>query len=254
MQHPPSVPSGMPRRASPVRPYPYSGLGPGSAATYWPVPASVPGQPGSRPRFPASPLAGTGLFGDDLYLVAHTERAGKRHLSKRGTGIALAGGLLAELVVSQAIAVRAGGLVCPGSRGPKEPLTGHVWEAVSCESGLRPVADWLTYFARTAEDDVGARLERARYLTQGAWRPGQPRRRPADPDWAFAAVTRANRPSDAYNAVLSGLAIAAGLGFVLEQAAGTSVSQPVGTELPAGLRELMIQIKAAADNALLAPR
>ena len=46
-------------------------------------------------------LSGTGRLADDLYLLAHHEHTGVSHLQPRALGVGLAGGLLAELALSQ---------------------------------------------------------------------------------------------------------------------------------------------------------
>ncbi len=64
------------------------------------------------------------------------------------------------------------------------------------------------------------------------------------------------RPLSAYGAVLAGLALAAGLGFRLDQyetAAGRSIEEAVG-QLGPGLQELIAQTQAAIDSALLSHR
>jgi hypothetical protein len=61
---------------------------------------------------------------------------------------------------------------------------------IAGEPHLLPVRDWLAFLARTADDEVGVRLEGAGYLAGGPRRfPGRPARRvPVDPDWSFTAV------------------------------------------------------------------
>ncbi len=50
-------------------------------------------------------LSGTGRLADDLYLVAHHEITGRPHLQPRALGLGLAGGLLAELMLSGSIRI-----------------------------------------------------------------------------------------------------------------------------------------------------
>lgn len=52
-------------------------------------------------------LTGTGLIADDLYLLAHDDVTGKPFLQARALGVGLAGGLLAELAIQDAIRVQA---------------------------------------------------------------------------------------------------------------------------------------------------
>ena len=51
-------------------------------------------------------LNGTGRLADDLYLVAHHELTGRPHLQPRAAGLGLAGGLLAELMLSGSLRLR----------------------------------------------------------------------------------------------------------------------------------------------------
>jgi hypothetical protein len=48
-----------------------------------------------------SRLSGTGLVGDDLWLLAHHEVIGRPYLQARQLGLGLAGGLLAELMTGR---------------------------------------------------------------------------------------------------------------------------------------------------------
>lgn len=208
-------------------------------------------------------VRGTGLVADDLFLMAHDDVTGRAFLQPRAVGLGLAGGLLAELMLPGALTL-AGGWLVPGEAAPpREELGCWVLGLVRAEPDRRPVRDWLAFLARSAAADVAARLEVAGYLTQAAarwpWR-GE-RRVPADPDCAFAPLARARPALDAgassYSVVLAGLAVACGLGSRLlpygppEARRNLSIAT---RRLPPGVPDLIAEVQAAVDCAVLAHR
>jgi Golgi phosphoprotein 3 (GPP34) len=220
----------------------------------------VTGQVNGRP---APGLGGTGRVADELYLIAHHELTGRPHLAPRAVGLGLAGALLAELVLADAIAIEAGTVasVWPGQAG--DQLTAAVAARIAGED-VHPVADWLAFLARTAPGEVAARLARAGYLAPGprrSWRAA--RWVPADPDCAFAPVARLDaalnlsRPGDGQALALGGLAAACGLGprlfLYLPPGARARIDALVSVLGP-GLGEVIAQTRAAVDAALLAHR
>jgi hypothetical protein len=226
------------------------------------------GQPAPGPRQFRSPvnagLAGTGRVADDLYLMAHHDLTGKPLLQPRPLGLGLAGGLLAELMLGGSIGLRYDGAMLAGRSWPADDLARRVRDQIAAELVPRPLTEWLAYLARTAAPDVAARLERAGYLSRVRdwvpWRPGRPI--PADPDWAFGPLLRVrsaldrSRRFDPREAVLTGLAVACGLRYRLDQytaPAGRSIEEATGY-LGAGPRELIARTQAAVDSALLSHR
>jgi Golgi phosphoprotein 3 (GPP34) len=218
-----------------------------------------------RVRGPAaSPLAGTGLVADDLYLMAHHEMSGRALLQPRPLGLGLAGALLAEVMLDGGLTVRHDGLALPRNIRPADDLALRTWEQIASESGLLPLRDWLLFLARTTAADVALRLERAGYLTRvrslAPWRPA--RWVPVEADWAFASLLRVRaaldpaRRSGPGEAALTGLAAACGLGFRLEEylAPGGPSPGEVTAYLHPDLRELVTQTQAAVDGALLSHR
>jgi hypothetical protein len=209
-----------------------------------------------------SRLSGTGLLADDLWLMAHDERTGRALLSVRPLGLGVAGGLLAELMTGPhpAIQMRPDGLL--EIRPEVWPRTVKAHPLLTCmaaEPQLLPVRDWLLFLARTAAGEVGARLERAGYVTRTRRRvPGRPPRLvPADRDWAFAPITRATaalrRPSGPYGLILAGLAVACGLGYRLElylPGAGPA-AEAAADGLPGDLQQLITWTQTAVSAAVL---
>ena len=208
-------------------------------------------------------LSGTGRVADDLYLVAHHEITGKPYVQPRALGLGLAGGLLSELMLAGHISLWHEEVVLAGHTVPGEGLTGRLLGLLASEHEHHPVRDWLLFLGRTAAEDAARRLEGAGYLTRagGRWR-GR-RWVPVDGDSAFSPLLRVraaldcSQPLTAHNAVLAGLVSACGLGFRLAQytpaRAGRSTGQAVA-QLDPVLRELIAQIQAAVDAALLAHR
>jgi hypothetical protein len=211
-------------------------------------------------------LSGTGRVADDLYLMGHSDVTGKPYVQPRALGLGLAGGLLAELMLTGHVGLRQEELVTVVSRAaPGDELTGHVLGLLAGERERRQVRDWLVFLGRTAAGDVARRLEGAGYLTQErGWR-GR-RWVPADSDSAFAPMLRVSaaldcsRPLTAHGAVLAGLVAACGLGFRLTPyttytpaAVSHGTGQAVARLHPV-LQELIAHTQAAVDGALLAHR
>jgi hypothetical protein len=221
------------------------------------VNGQVNGRPGPRPG-----LGGTGRIADELYLIAHHELTGRAHLAPRAVGLGLAGALLAELILADALTVAAGTVVAAAPGRADDQLTAAVAAQIAGEDG-HPVADWLAFLARTAAGDVAARLAAAGYLAPArrSWRAA--RWVPVDPDCAFAPVARLNaalnlsRPGDGQAVALAGLAAACGLGprlgLYLAPGARTCIDALVALLGP-GLREVIAQTQTAVDAALLAHR
>lgn len=220
-------------------------------------------------------LGGTGRVADDLYLVAHHEVTGRPYLSPRAAGIGLAGGLLAELLAAQrpAVTLERGRLVLlyrkngtPVARyaPPQDRVAAQVLDLIVAESSPRPVRDWLLFLGKTSAVQVAGRLERSGYLTRPGsripWRTRRPV--PRDGDWSVCALVRARAALDpartpaAYPALLTGLAVACGLGFRIANLSDAPVrpAGEVARVLPRPLQELLDGVQLTADSAVLAAR
>jgi hypothetical protein len=221
--------------------------------------ADVPG------RLVMTRLAGTGLVAGDLWLLAHDDVTGRPFLQRRALGLGLAGALLAELVIGGHLAVRAGEFRIVSAVPPGDGLAAHVLGVLAGERERHPVADWLTFLAVTAPGQVALRLARAGYLTRAVsrrpWRDG--RWVPADPDAAFAPVIRVAavlapaRRGTAADVTLAGLAVACGLGSRLlpyGPAGSRGRLDAAVRQLHPDLGEVISQVQAAVDSALLAHR
>jgi hypothetical protein len=210
-------------------------------------------------------LSGTGLVADDLYLLAHDDRTGKPLLPPRPLGIGLAGALLTELMLACHIRLRFDTAVVIGQDVPPAAVAGHVLlKLIADEPSPLPVRAWLLFLSRMAARDVALRLEQAGYLTRSRSRvPGRPGRMvPVNADWAFAPMLRIRAALDRsreptwHQAALTGLAVACGLSFRLEQyqpQAGRSTGEAVAY-LPPDLRELVIQTQITVSAAVLSHR
>ena len=227
-------------------------------------------RPASRPagyRHPAPPahgLSGTGRVADDLYLLGHDERSGKPLLQPRALGTGLAGALLAELMLAGCIGLRPDSTVVITRNTPQDAVQRALLKQVAEEPGPAPVRSWLRFVARSAARQVALRLEAAGYLQHvRGWVPrSQGRWVPVNPDWAFAPMLRARsaldpaRPLTAHAAALTGLAVACGLGFRLDQyhSQADRPAEDAVAQLAPGLQELIAQTQTAVDSAVLSHR
>jgi hypothetical protein len=86
-----------------------------------------------------TPLTGTGLAADDLYVLAHHDVTGRPFLQARALGIGLAGALLAELVLAGAIRVPDGRVALAGGAraGGRSPRWRPVRPTRAGPCGLR---------------------------------------------------------------------------------------------------------------------
>lgn len=207
-------------------------------------------------------LAGTGLLADDLYLMSHDDVTGRPFLHPRALGLGLAGGLLAELLLSGRLSLRQGRMVVSDAGAPADILGRCVLGHVLTERQTYSVSDWLAYLARTSITDVAVRLELAGYLIRKpARRPWRAQRWvPADPDCAFASLCRAraaveeSRSATVHGVALAGFAVACGLAPRLLSYSVTHDRRRldhVVAQLAPGLPALIAQTQAAVDSALL---
>lgn len=222
-------------------------------------------RPGGRSG-PVPRLGGTGRVADDLYLMAHSDVSGKPLLQPRAAGLGLAGGLLAELMLSGKICAGPDGVMVADPAPPQEELAGLVLGMLLSEHERRAAREWLLFLARTAAGDVAYRLAKAGYLARvparRRWR-GQ-RWVPVDSDCAFAPLVRVrpallpSRPATVPAACLAGLAAACGLAprmlmYAPPEASRRCLDEAVARLHP-GLRDLIAQTQAAVDSAVLSQR
>ena len=210
-------------------------------------------------------LSGTGRLADDLYLLAHHEQTGKPHLQPRALGLGLAGGLLAELLLSGSIRLCSGLVMVGDGIPPQDNVARSVLDHVANEHDDHAARDWLLFFAHTAAGQVARRLEQAGYLTRAStWRFGRSTRWvPVDADGAFAPLVRvksalrSSGPVAAQQVVLGRLAAACGLSHQLSLYLPSDAHrrlEAAAEQLDPGLQELIAQTQAAVDSALLSHR
>lgn len=216
-------------------------------------------------------LTGTGRVADDLYLLAHDDVSGKPFLQPRALGVGLAGALLAELMFADAVRVRADRIEIltpdpdPDPDTPHDYVGRYVLSLLLAERESHSLRDWLLFLSADAEENVARRLKRAGYVaeTSSRWPRHRTRWVPVDPDCAFAPMCRVTavlaqaRPATVADVVLSGLAIACGLGSrVLPYGPPDARhnADAVIRKLQPGLRELIAQTQAAIDSAVLSHR
>jgi hypothetical protein len=212
---------------------------------------------------PAGGLRWTARVADDLYLLSHDDMTGRPVLRPRVLGLGLAAGLVAELLLAGAAAVRTGRIVAVGHAPLSCRLACRVRDQIAAEPEPHPPRDWLAFFARNARHDVARRLERHGHLRQSGslpWRRTRPV--PVNPAWASAPLVRirwtldANRPLRPHDAVLAGLAVACGLWSRISQyltPAGRGLDEAL-IQLRPGLREVITQTQALVDGAVMCGR
>jgi hypothetical protein len=210
-------------------------------------------------------LSGTGLLADDLYLLAHHDVSGKPLLQPRAVGLGLAGALLAELMLTGNIRVTPAAVGVTDRVPPQDDLARSVLGRLLSEREVHQARAWLLFLGRTAAGEVARRLARSGYLVQA---PGRRRARaarwvPVDADCAFAplvrvkAALRAPEPGAVHGVALAGLADACGLGMRLESYMPPYALGALGDAVRAlapDLRELIAQVQAAVESAVLAAR
>lgn len=107
-----------------------------------------------------------GLYlADNVWLIGHDEDTGKPHIAERAMGMTLAGCLLGELVLHNAVAVsRRGDIVVTRTEPPSEALAAQIFDEIATEQGrprgdrVTAVRDWLTYLGESANRSVIGRL------------------------------------------------------------------------------------------------
>lgn len=222
-----------------------------------------PEQVGMQPANSPASLRGTGLVADDLYLLAHDDRTGKRRLGARPLGIGLAAALLTELMLEDVIGLQRGGVLVAHRRRSGDILGCKIQAQIGAERAPLTLRDWLQFFAEGAAKDVAGRLERAGYLERVRTRiPGRVRSVPVDSSLAFAPMLRVRsalnpaRPFDLHGAVLTGLADACGLDFHIAQyhEPGLQNVAQIVEQLRPNLRLLVAEVQAAKDSAVLSQR
>lgn len=174
-------------------------------------------RPAGRERWP--------LIADDLFLVIGDDW-GKLRVNRDVAQIGLAGGLLAELILSGYVTVERNYLIATRSGEPIDPLAGAVIRQVRAEQHELPVRKWIAFLAATSlgadylYDNVGHRLTRAGRVTRTErgvlWR----RRTlyvPTDSNdagWAWARISSALSRGQALSSTdvaFAGLMLATGL-------------------------------------------
>jgi transcriptional regulator with XRE-family HTH domain len=99
---------------------------------------------------------------NEFYLITHDSRTGKPRLHQHALQVGLATGVMAELLVAQALQIDVDSTrleVGPPDRVPAEPLAQEVFGLLKQEQ--HSLRTWLEFFAQTSIENVALRLERA---------------------------------------------------------------------------------------------
>ncbi|GGO07758.1 hypothetical protein GCM10011574_21570 [Microbispora bryophytorum] len=185
-------------------------------------------------------------------------------LHSRLTGLALAGGVLGELMLAERVALDIASnperLYATAGEIAGDPLTRAVLGHIVAEPH-HPISTWLLFFARTLYADVTARMIAAKLLKPPV-RHLLKQQPPAPADmnraaWPLArlnlAIQRRKAPVDR-DCVLLGLLVAAGCAQrVLSEHDPRFVSATTAT-LPMPVRSLITQTKVAVGQAVISRR
>ncbi|WP_433221318.1 GPP34 family phosphoprotein [Dactylosporangium sp. CS-047395] len=207
---------------------------------------------------------------DDVWLIAHEGRDWRCRLHPKALGLALAGGLLGELVLGGRVAVGVDDMVAVQDVGPPHDAFAHVMLAYIRSERMLDVRTWLKFFAGEkaaalvverlhlaglVEDVGGSRMRRhtGRALVPtdpdaAGWRPVRLRHvilgdLPTMPAPTWADIT------------LAGLVQAIGLLPVVfweDHAAGDAwLRQRIDESAPADLRRLFAAVQTLAGDVVL---
>ncbi|WP_328348604.1 GOLPH3/VPS74 family protein [Micromonospora sp. NBC_00421] len=203
------------------------------------------------------------LVADEFFLIAHNDNRGKAKLHPSATGLGLAAGLLAELILFGQITVSGGMVAVIDRRPPADALAHTVLDQLIGESQHQAVRTWLSFLSQSSTTSVGERLARAGVLRR------QENRRllrttvsylPIDLNAAAWPATRlralVERPEQPLvsDTTLLGLVAAAGLTREVLWSAGPRAHHRLATlvqSLPAPLKELVVHTEAAVGAAVL---
>jgi len=103
------------------------------------------------------------LVADDLFRILHDD-VGAPVLRLDAVGMGLGAALLAELVLTQRVAVHAGRLSVVTTTSPVDALANTVLAEVRDEPTERPVRDWIHYLAGESVERVARRMAQAGHL------------------------------------------------------------------------------------------
>ncbi|MGI5157787.1 GOLPH3/VPS74 family protein [Microbispora sp. CA-102843] len=201
---------------------------------------------------------------DDLYFVLHDNVTGHPLLHSRLTGLALAGGVLAELMLAERVALDFASnperLYATVREAAGDPLTRAVLGHVIAEPN-HPVGTWLLFFGRTIYADVTARMIAAELLKPPVRHllKQQPAA-PADMNRAAWPLARLNlavqrrKPPVIGDCVLLGLLVAAGCAQRILSEHDPRFVAATTAMLPVPLRSLIAQTKVAVGQAVISRR
>ncbi|MEU6411607.1 GPP34 family phosphoprotein [Microbispora sp. NPDC046933] len=201
---------------------------------------------------------------DDLYFVLHDNVTGHPLLHSRLTGLALAGGVLGELMLAEHVALDFASnperLYATVREATGDRLTRTVLGHVIAEP-YHPVGTWLLFFARTIYADVTARMIAAKLLKPPVRHllKQQPAA-PADMNTAAWPLARLNlavqrrTPPASGDCVLLGLLAAAGCAQRVLSEHDPRFVAAATAMLPVPLQRLIAQTKVAVGQAVISRR
>lgn len=96
------------------------------------------------------------LVADEFFLIAHNDSRGKAKLHPSATGLGLAAGLLAELILFGQITVSGGLVTVLDRRPPADALAHTVLDQLIGESQHQAVRTWLAFLSQSSTTSVGS--------------------------------------------------------------------------------------------------
>lgn len=152
------------------------------------------------------------LLADECWLVARDDMTGRPLLPSHMLGIAVASGLLAELLHARILTLRPDGPVVSAMSPPRDPVQRATAERMARER--HSVESWLRFLARDSEAAVGGRLVAAGVMEERHTRSMLGKRKVeyfsrglADASWPrirLAKILTRNQPVEGHDLLLAG--------------------------------------------------
>jgi hypothetical protein len=210
-----------------------------------------------------------GALADEFFRLAHDDVSGHPRLSEQACGLALAAGLIGELLFLRRVRVRVrdGRLEVHEGPVPPDPLSHAVLEQIAGEPEHADLDVRLRALGHDAHEQVAHRLWRAGHVERKVsilrFGRGAPVWRPTDintaagPRVRVKELLRRRDDPDHFDAFLIGLAVTVGLRAVLLQdgpSAAPAYLDFVCSRLHPAVRLLLDHTQAAVGRAVLVPR
>lgn len=196
----------------------------------------------------------------DLFLAAHDMNSGKLVLAEAPLGVSLAGGLLADLILSRCVVAQEGQLLVGERLKPPDEAARFLVDDLSMRvgAGWAPMRDWVIWYRASAFELVATRMLQAGLVTaQQHRRFGRTSVRylPANPGEAFIRSQRISsylrngvelEPLDVLYAELALMVDGGGRQLGLSEADRPIIDREV-ERLPVEMRDLLAAVGPLAN-------